>query len=170
MACLRSSTRQWHLGRVLGHDRPLPATGIAATLGVTDARCFGPSAGHVVTVLTGVRQMLHPSLVLSRRRLLGAGVLMGSVALTGCSTASSPRRSTDGWVAWPADDLWPDGFGQAPAEVQEAYRYAVVNRDALQWMPCFCGCGADGHRSNFDCYVRELRDDGSVVLDSMSFG
>lgn len=105
----------------------------------------------------------------SRRRLIGSGAAMAFV-LAGCSTAKSPRRSTEGLVAWPAEDLWPERFIQASAEVQEAYRYAVGNHDVLQWMPCFCGCGAGGHRSNFDCYVREVRQDGSVALDSMSFG
>ena len=105
----------------------------------------------------------------SRRRLIGVGAVLGA-ALAGCSTAKAPTPSTDAWVAWPADDVWPDRFATAPAEVQEAYRYAVANHDALQWMPCFCGCVAGGHRSNFDCYVREVRDDGSVLLDPMSFG
>jgi hypothetical protein len=106
---------------------------------------------------------------LSRRRLIGVGAFVG-VALAGCSTSSTPRRSTEGLVAWPAADVWPERFQRAPAEVQEAYRYAVGNSAVLQYMPCFCGCGAGGHRSNFDCYVREVRDDGSVALDSMSFG
>ena len=34
------------------------------------------------------------------------------------------------------------------------YRYAVVNRETLRYMPCFCGCVNAGHGSNFDCYVR----------------
>jgi hypothetical protein len=105
----------------------------------------------------------------SRRRLIGVGAVAGFV-LSGCSTSRTPQRSTEGLVAWPADDLWPDRFVNAPPEVQEAYRYAVGNYDVLQWMPCFCGCGAGGHRSNFDCYVREVRKDGSVALDGMSFG
>jgi hypothetical protein len=36
-------------------------------------------------------------------------------------------------------------------------------------MPCFCGCGQNaGHRRNRDCYVRQIRKDGSVVFDSMA--
>lgn len=106
---------------------------------------------------------------ISRRRFIGVGAVLG-FTLSGCSPADAPRRSTDGLVAWPADDLWPEAFLQAPAVVQDVYRYAVANRDTLQWMPCFCGCGAGGHTSNYDCYVREARDDGSVALHGMSFG
>ena len=50
------------------------------------------------------------------------------------------------------------------------YRYAAVNRETLQYIPCFCGCVAGGHKSNFDCYVREVFADGGIRLDTMSFG
>ena len=49
------------------------------------------------------------------------------------------------------------------------YRYAVANEATLKWFPCYCGCVEGGHRSNFDCYVREVRFDGRVRLDTMSF-
>jgi hypothetical protein len=116
-----------------------------------------------------VATMAYAHSHVSRRRLIGVGAVLG-VALAGCSSANAPQRSTEGLVAWPADDLWPEQFNRSSSDVQEAYRYAVGNEDVLQWMPCFCGCGAGGHRSNFDCYVREVRDDGSVALDAMSFG
>lgn len=50
------------------------------------------------------------------------------------------------------------------------YRYATVNHDVLQHIPCFCGCVDGGHTSNFDRYVREVYPDGRVRLDTMSFG
>ena len=73
-------------------------------------------------------------------------------------------------LARPALDEWPPHFWQAPQEVQEAYRFAVANPDVLQYFPCYCGCVEDGHTSNKDCYIREQRPDGSVVLDLMNFG
>lgn len=107
---------------------------------------------------------------ISRRRLLGSGMVICTGVLTGCSASGDPRKSTEGLVAWPADNLWPNEVIEAPAEIRDAYRYAVANEDVLQWMPCFCGCVTGGHRHNFDCYVREVRGDGSVALDAMSFG
>ena len=114
--------------------------------------------------------MLNSQFPLSRRKFFYGGLGLAGATLAGCSTSGSPRKSTEGLVAWPADDLWPDRFKDDPEDVQEAYRYAVANEDVLQWMPCFCGCVTGGHRHNFDCYVREVRDDGSVALDAMSFG
>ena len=108
---------------------------------------------------------------LNRRRALQGALAAGGLVLVGCSTAPLGRSSSDdALLAWPAEDRWPELFSSAPTSVQEAYRYAVANRDLLQWMPCFCGCGDVGHTSNFDCYVREVRPDGSVLLDAMSFG
>jgi len=35
----------------------------------------------------------------------------------------------------------------------------------LSAIPCYCGCGAQGHRSNLDCYVKEIGPDGSIVFE-----
>jgi hypothetical protein len=103
-------------------------------------------------------------------------VLQGSLgaaglALVGCSAPGIGQQEENPFdlVARPADDVWPPLFHEAPTVVQEAYRFAVANEDALKWMPCFCGCNEIGHDSNFACYVQEVRGDGSVLLDSMSF-
>jgi hypothetical protein len=65
---------------------------------------------------------------------------------------------------------WPAEFFELPQETQSMYRYAVANEAILKWFPCYCGCVEGGHRSNFDCYVREVIPDGRVRLDAMSFG
>jgi len=106
---------------------------------------------------------------ISRRRLLGATA--AAIVAASCGPAAS--RPNDVFVPLYADplrDQWPDEFRQLPDETQAMYRYAVANRDALRYMPCFCGCVAVGHASNFDCYVREVLPDGRVRLDTMSFG
>jgi hypothetical protein len=54
--------------------------------------------------------------------------------------------------------------------VRDAYRFAIANRDILRQIPCYCGCGAEGHKSNADCYIKDVRPDGSIVFDPMSFG
>ena len=53
---------------------------------------------------------------------------------------------------------------------EEAYRFALANPDVLKQIPCYCGCGVVGHTSNYDCYVAEINDDGSAILDSHGFG
>jgi hypothetical protein len=106
---------------------------------------------------------------LTRRRALILPAGLAGIALTGCSV-SGGSKDAGKLIAWPAKDKWPDQFRQSDIEVQEAYRYNIANPETMKWFPCFCGCGAQGHRYNLDCYVREFRDNGSVELDPMSFG
>ncbi|MCP4538099.1 MAG: hypothetical protein GY832_13240 [Chloroflexi bacterium] len=64
----------------------------------------------------------------------------------------------------------PDFVSGASSQVKEAYRFAIANPDVLSQFPCFCACGAVGHMSNLDCYVKEFRPDGSIVFDNHAFG
>jgi uncharacterized protein with PCYCGC motif len=107
----------------------------------------------------------------SRRAVLSAPLVLGIATLVGCSSAKkSPNTPDNPYKAWPSENRWPAQFLSAPADVQEAYRYAVVNHDVLQYIPCFCGCVESGHTSNFDCYVAAQGPDGSIILDPMSYG
>jgi hypothetical protein len=58
----------------------------------------------------------------------------------------------------------------APPVVQEAYRFAIANPEVLSKMPCYCGCGNMGHMDNLDCFVQDVKADGSVVLDYHALG
>lgn len=104
---------------------------------------------------------------LTRRRFL---VLSGACFAFACAGATRPGDALVPLYARPAVDEWPEAFHQQPAEVQAMYRYAAANEAVLKWFPCFCGCVSVGHRSNFDCYIREVLPDGRVRLDTMSFG
>lgn len=59
---------------------------------------------------------------------------------------------------------------EAPPTVQEAYRFAVANPDVMHKIPCYCGCGAMGHKDNLSCYVKEFRPDGSIEFDNHATG
>jgi hypothetical protein len=99
-------------------------------------------------------------------------VALATAGLAAACTAG-PARPGDALMplyATPAKNEWPAEFLQLPAETQAMYRFAAVNEATLKWFPCYCGCVAAGHRSNFDCYVRDLLPDGRVRLDTMSFG
>ena len=61
------------------------------------------------------------------------------------------------WAVRPA-------FTHADAATEQAYHYAMAHPEVVQWMPCYCGCGAMGHGSNLDCYF-EPRADGSIVFE-----
>ncbi len=64
----------------------------------------------------------------------------------------------------------PDFILDAPARVQEAYNIALERPQVLEYIPCFCGCGAGGHQSNLDCFVKEIAADGTIDYDSHAFG
>ena len=53
------------------------------------------------------------------------------------------------------ESVLPTDIRSAPAEVREAYRFAIANRETLRYIPCYCGCGFEGHTSNASCYVND---------------
>ncbi|MCL4552183.1 MAG: hypothetical protein M1305_01310 [Candidatus Marsarchaeota archaeon] len=75
-------------------------------------------------------------------------------------------------VAWSDDSAyppgkWPQFLQNASPELQQVYRLAVERKDSITVIPCYCGCGSQfGHRSLEDCYIREVRPDGSIVYDA----
>lgn len=71
-------------------------------------------------------------------------------ALAGCSRRN-PAGEGEPAMA-PAGSL-PEEIRQAPQTVRQAYQFAAANPQVLQQLPCYCGCGAVGHASNYDCYL-----------------
>ena len=69
----------------------------------------------------------------------------------------------------PARVVWPDFVQRAGGDVRKLYEFQLVNGELMKYMPCFCGCGrTSGHKSNRDCYVQQVRPDGSVAFDAMA--
>ncbi len=58
----------------------------------------------------------------------------------------------------------------APVRVREAYQFALANPAALKNVPCYCGCGAMGHTSNYSCYLKGTGPDGSPQFDDHALG
>lgn len=80
--------------------------------------------------------------------LLTATLIISSFAVSGCATQSSAKGS----VTLASMDTMPMLVQRQPRRVSEAYRFAAANPDLIQYMPCYCGCGAMGHESNYDCF------------------
>lgn len=60
----------------------------------------------------------------------------------------------------------PSFLSEQRKEIQLAYQVAGTLSDTLQWIPCYCGCGESaGHKSNLNCFIHEIREDGTVVWD-----
>lgn len=73
-------------------------------------------------------------------------------------------------LAMAPESALPDFLRGAPTQVREAYRFAIANRELLGAIPCYCGCGSMGHRSNLDCYIKGARADGSLEFEDHAFG
>lgn len=113
-------------------------------------------------------------------------VLVLCLVLAACDRSS--REQFDGEVAEPslqntnsAEWITIDGvdfpaeMAETPDEIKEAYVFAAQHPEVLQYMPCYCGCGADEHkhRSNYDCFVDQIDRSGErprVDIDQMGFG
>jgi len=60
----------------------------------------------------------------------------------------------------------PKFLDDKPEDMRLVYQVAASASDVLAYMPCYCGCGESaGHGSNLNCFVDEIREDGSVVWD-----
>lgn len=96
-------------------------------------------------------------------------ILVLAIALllvgSGCvaSPAAAPAKPAPGPVL-------PAFLLKAPLNVRETYQLALANPDTLNWIPCYCGCGSEGHKNVRDCFVEEVRPDGTVVWDEMGYG
>jgi len=63
-------------------------------------------------------------------------------------------------------DILPKFLDGASDNLRIAYQTAATVTDVLPYIPCYCGCGESaGHQSNLNCFIAEVKDDGSVVWD-----
>jgi Protein of unknown function with PCYCGC motif len=102
---------------------------------------------------------------MKRRDFLAKGLLAaGAMTVAGCKGFEAAEHR---YKLAPENILSAD-IAKAPAEVREAYRFAIVNRDTLKYIPCYCGCGPDGHTSNASCYFKDDSTPEKPVFDRMS--
>jgi hypothetical protein len=101
-----------------------------------------------------------------------AFVLFAAPAVSGCAadTASGPEWTQQPAAATPMATMHdPDqaqqaawaarpAFARADPRTEAAYAFAMASPQVLQWMPCYCGCGAMGHGSNADCFFKPTMD------------
>jgi hypothetical protein len=88
--------------------------------------------------------------------------------LVGCATNSGQNNVMELDMASLAE--MPQEVQDAPAVVQQAYQFAAANPELMSQIPCYCGCGAMGHTSNYSCYVAGENPDGTLSYDPHALG
>jgi hypothetical protein len=91
-----------------------------------------------------------------------------SLGLAGCQGGEA--KGTSGELKMASLEGMPAEVQSAPLTVQQAYQFAVANPDVMQKLPCYCGCGAMGHKSNYACYVSGTDANGKPVFDTHALG
>ena len=102
-----------------------------------------------------------------RRFLMTSALGIGTLVLSSLSRGHTFAATSHRYKLAPESILPPD-IRKAPAEVREAYRFAIANRDTLRYIPCYCSCGAQGHISNASCYFEDNSTPEKPVFDRMS--
>ena len=103
-------------------------------------------------------------------------ILLSALLLSALSACSSSNSGSSGSDVKGMENLKMAPMSDMPAEVknasvsvQEAYRFAVANPEVLDQIPCYCGCGAMGHKSNRACYVKS-DEGGKITFDQHALG
>ena len=94
-------------------------------------------------------------------------------AATVKSQAPSPKPVAKASVRKTAPPLPAMGFAPVrPMDVVRAtYDFAAQHPEILSYVPCYCGCGADGHKHNESCFVAKRDARGNVTeWDTHGFG
>ena len=98
--------------------------------------------------------------------LMFSVLLITNLLLAACDASGSAANKVQ---LAPVSAL-PKPMQNAPATVRTAYQFAVANPDALANVPCYCGCGVIGHKSNLACYIKEFSADGKPIFDDHALG
>ena len=65
-----------------------------------------------------------------------------------------------------SNEVLPEFLKEKSEDMQVIYANAAQNKELLEKIPCYCGCGESaGHKNNYDCFIHENKEDGKVVWD-----
>jgi hypothetical protein len=98
----------------------------------------------------------------------GAVVAAGQGAAKPAAPAARPAAPTVSMPPLPNPGFQPP----RPLPVtQEVYRFAASHPEVLKFVPCYCGCGVEGHPHNESCFVKRRDAKGNVTeWDTHGFG
>ena len=118
---------------------------------------------------------MHPR-TLTRVALLLGAVAAGGAGLAAGQGAPAKPAAPPAKAAAPPIAMPPipnPGF-QPPRPMpvmQEVYKFAASHPEVLKFVPCYCGCGVEGHPHNESCFVKRRDAKGNVTeWDTHGFG
>lgn len=92
----------------------------------------------------------------------------------GCSSGNKAEESVS--TTHPMEDIGEETVGtdQLPGfldsvdpQIRQVYSLVARHPGLIKDMPCYCGCGESvGHKSNLNCFIRDIGKGGKVVWDS----
>lgn len=81
--------------------------------------------------------------------------------------AGAPAVSWPGWnESWPA---LPRRRKAMAGDLRGPYAFAALNADRLRFIPCYCGCATEGHRSALACFVKGFTPRGAPIWSDHAF-
>lgn len=95
-------------------------------------------------------------------------LILAPLVLTGCGNQTG-ANGDHAYRNAPLSQM-PHEVKKAPATVRQAYQFAVYNPEVVEALPCYCGCGAMGHTSNYSCYVEGSDENGELIYDTHALG
>ena len=77
-------------------------------------------------------------------------------------------------VSWPE---WNPSWPSLPRprnptiidDLRGPYAFAAINASRLRFIPCYCGCAREGHRSALDCFVKGFTARGDPIWTDHAF-
>ena len=81
-----------------------------------------------------------------------------SLILAGCGSKINKEK----WTLDKKNQPFPDYVLNSSEKVQETYMMAAKYPEVVAAVPCYCGCVAEGHKSNLDCFVKKMGANNSV--------
>lgn len=111
------------------------------------------------------------------KNLFIVALIMINMVLAACSNTENghAEKHTDEGVEVHLGDIreetggpqeLPEFLEGKPEDMKVVYQAVALNRELLEKIPCYCGCGESvGHKDNYDCFIHDNKEDGRIVWD-----
>lgn len=121
-------------------------------------------------------------LIVLKKSIILLGILATSIGLSACSNNTTTSSATNSSVhsghehhkaavadireETPGADVLPQFLKNQSKDMKLVYLSVAKNRELLEKIPCYCGCGMEAnHKNSYDCFIFKNKRNGAVVWD-----